>query len=48
MLWVSLTETERNADKLIEREAYMSFDTDPAICDIVREAYEVAGIPLDE
>lgn len=48
VLWDSLTSTERNADKFIERDAYMSFDTDPAIYDVVRTAYEVAGIPLDD
>jgi len=48
VLWESLTSTERNADKFIERDAYMSFETDPAIYDIVREAYAVAGIPLDD
>ncbi len=48
VLWESLTSTERNADKFIERDAYMSFETDPAIYDIVREAYTVAGIPLDD
>ncbi|WP_366656898.1 phosphate/phosphite/phosphonate ABC transporter substrate-binding protein [Fodinicurvata sp. EGI_FJ10296] len=48
LLWSALTDTERNADKFIERDAYMSFETDPAIYDIVREAYEVAGIPLDD
>ena len=47
-LWESLTATERNADKFIERDAYMSFDTDPAIYDVVRMAYEVAGIALDD
>ncbi len=47
-LWDSLTSTERNADKFIERDAYLSFETDPAIYQIVREAYEVAGIPLEE
>jgi len=47
-LWASLTSTERNADKFIERDAYMSFETDPAIYDVVRMAYEVAGIPLDD
>lgn len=47
-LWAALTETERNADKFIERDAYMSFETDPAIYDIVRQAYEVAGIALDD
>ncbi len=48
LLWESLTSTERNADKFIERDAYMSFETDPAIYDVVRQAYEVAGIPLDD
>jgi phosphonate transport system substrate-binding protein len=48
VLWESLTSTERNADKFIERDAYMSFETDPAIYDVVRKAYEVAGIPLDD
>jgi len=48
VLWESLTATERNADKFIERDAYMSFETDPAIYDVVRMAYEVAGIPLDD
>jgi phosphonate transport system substrate-binding protein len=47
-LWNGLTSTERNADKFIERDAYMSFDTDPAIYDVVRRAYEVAGIALDD
>lgn len=47
-LWAALTETERNADKFIERGAYMSFETDPAIYDMVRDAYAVAGIPLDD
>ncbi len=48
VLWEALTSTERNADKFIERDAYMSFETDPAIYDIVRDAYAVAGIPLDD
>ena len=48
VLWESLTSTERNADKFIERDAYMSFETDPAIYDVVRMAYEVAGIALDD
>lgn len=47
-VWDSLTSTERNADKFIERDAYLSFETDPAIYDVVREAYEAAGISLDE
>jgi len=47
-VWDSLTSTERNADKFIERDAYLSFETDPAVYQQVREAYEVAGIPLDE
>jgi len=47
-VWDSLTSTERNADKFIERDAYLSFETDPAIYQQVREAYAVAGIPLDE
>lgn len=48
VLWESLTSTERNADKFIERNAYMSFETDPAIYDVVRMAYEAAGIALDD
>ncbi|MFN3662763.1 phosphate/phosphite/phosphonate ABC transporter substrate-binding protein [Yoonia sp.] len=47
-LWAALTATERNADKFIEDDSYMSFDTDPAIYDVVRHAYEVAGIALDD
>ncbi|WP_206513264.1 phosphate/phosphite/phosphonate ABC transporter substrate-binding protein [Pelagibacterium montanilacus] len=47
-LWEALTATDRNADKFIERGAYMSFETDPAIYDMVRDAYEVAGIALDD
>lgn len=47
-VWDSLTSTERNADKFIERDAYISFETDPAIYDQVREAYDAAGIPLGE
>jgi len=48
VLWESLTATDRNADKFIERGAYMSFETDPAIYDVVRRAYDVAGIPLGD
>lgn len=47
-VWDSLTSTERNADKFIKRDAFLSFDTDPAIYDVVRRAYEVAGISLDD
>lgn len=47
-LWAALTATERNADKFIEDDSFMSFDTDPAVYDIVRRAYEVAGIALDD
>jgi phosphonate transport system substrate-binding protein len=47
-LWAALTATERNADKFIEDDSFMSFDTDPAIYDVVRRAYEVAGIALDD
>lgn len=47
-VWDSLTSTDRNADKFIERDAYLSFETDPAIYQQVRDAYEIAGIPLDE
>ncbi len=46
-LWESLIETERNEDKFLERDAYMSFETDPAIYDMVRDAYDAAGIELD-
>jgi len=46
-LWAALIETERNEDKFLERDAYMSFETDPAIYDMVRDAYEAAGIDLD-
>ncbi len=45
-LWSALIETERNEDKFLERDAYMSFETDPAIYDVVRDAYEAAGIEL--
>ncbi len=45
-MWESLIETERNEDKFLERDAYMSFETDPAIYDVVRDAYEAAGIEL--
>lgn len=47
-LWDALVTTDRNAEKFIERGAYMSFETDPAIYDVVRDAYAVAGIPLDD
>ena len=47
-LWEALTATERNADKFIEDDSYISFDTDPAIYDVVRRAYEIAGIALDD
>ncbi|MFW5834986.1 MAG: phosphate/phosphite/phosphonate ABC transporter substrate-binding protein [Pseudomonadota bacterium] len=46
-LWQALIATERNEDKFLERDAYMSFETDPAIYDVVRDAYEAAGIELD-
>lgn len=46
-LWESLIETDRNEDKFLERDAYMSFETDPAIYDMVRDAYDAAGIELD-
>lgn len=45
-LWSALIETDRNEDKFLERDAYMSFETDPAIYDVVRDAYEAAGIEL--
>ncbi|MGS4947145.1 phosphate/phosphite/phosphonate ABC transporter substrate-binding protein [Meridianimarinicoccus sp. RP-17] len=45
-LWSALIETDRNEDKFLERDAYMSFETDPAIYDMVRDAYEAAGIEL--
>ncbi|SFQ67249.1 phosphonate transport system substrate-binding protein [Roseivivax halotolerans] len=47
ILWSALIETERNEDKFLERDAYMSFETDPAIYDMVRDAYNAAGIDLD-
>jgi phosphonate transport system substrate-binding protein len=48
MLWTALTATENNAEKFLEDDSYMSFETDPAVYDMVRRAYEVAGIALDE
>ena len=46
-LWTALTATENNAEKFLEDDSYMSFETDAAVYDMVREAYAVAGIPLD-
>ncbi|MFP4271028.1 MAG: phosphate/phosphite/phosphonate ABC transporter substrate-binding protein [Alphaproteobacteria bacterium] len=46
-LWEALIATERNEDKFLERDAYMSFETDPEIYDVVRDAYDAAGIELD-
>jgi len=46
-LWKALIETDRNEDKFLERDAYMSFETDPSIYDMVRDAYDAAGIELD-
>ena len=48
MLWAALTETPRNNEKFLEDDSFMSFDTDPAVYDMVREAYAVAGIALDD
>ena len=47
-LWTALTVTENNAEKFLEDDSFMSFETDPAVYDMVRDAYEVAGIALDE
>ncbi|MBL4919302.1 phosphate/phosphite/phosphonate ABC transporter substrate-binding protein [Szabonella alba] len=47
-LWSALTATENNAEKFLEDDSYMSFETDPAVYDMVREAYDVAGIALDD
>lgn len=48
MLWAALTETPRNNEKFLEDDSYMSFETDPAVYDMVRDAYAVAGIALDD
>lgn len=47
-LWQALIATDRNEDKFLERDAYMSFETDPSIYKVVRDAYTAANIPLGE
>lgn len=47
-LWAALTATENNAEKFLEDDSFMSFETDAAVYDMVRDAYETAGIALDE
>lgn len=47
-LWAALTETPNNAEKFLEDDSYMSFETDPAVYDMVRDAYAIAGIALDD
>ncbi|UYG00194.1 phosphate/phosphite/phosphonate ABC transporter substrate-binding protein [Halomonas sp. GD1P12] len=45
-LWQALIATERNEDKFLNRDSSLSFDRDNADYDIVRRAYEAAGIAL--
>jgi phosphonate transport system substrate-binding protein len=47
-LWAALTTTDRNSEKFLEDDSFMSFETDPSVYDMVREAYAVAGIALDD
>lgn len=47
-LWAALTATPSNAEKFLEDDSYIAFDTDPAAYDMVRDAYAVAGIALDD
>ncbi|MDR9468911.1 phosphate/phosphite/phosphonate ABC transporter substrate-binding protein [Marinospirillum sp.] len=45
-LWEALIATERNQDKFLNRDSFMSFDITPADYEIVRQAYQAAGIAL--
>ncbi|VVT09782.1 phosphate/phosphite/phosphonate ABC transporter substrate-binding protein [Rhizobium sp. EC-SD404] len=46
-LWTALIETPRNNDKFLDNDASLTFDMTAADYDIVREAYEAAGIELN-
>ncbi|TBN38306.1 phosphate/phosphite/phosphonate ABC transporter substrate-binding protein [Paracoccus subflavus] len=46
-LWTALIETPRNNDKFLDNDASLTFDMTADDYDIVREAYEAAGIELN-
>lgn len=45
-LWQALISTERNEDKFLNRDSSMGFDRTPEDYDVIRRAYEAAGIEL--
>jgi phosphonate transport system substrate-binding protein len=47
VLWEALIATPRNLDKFLDNDAYLTFDMTPEDYDVVREAYEAAGIALN-
>ncbi|GGY84403.1 phosphate/phosphite/phosphonate ABC transporter substrate-binding protein [Marinobacter zhanjiangensis] len=46
-LWEALISTERNEDKFLNRDSYMAFDIQPGDYEVVRQAYDAAGIDLN-
>ncbi|MCA1770225.1 MAG: phosphate/phosphite/phosphonate ABC transporter substrate-binding protein [Halomonas sp.] len=46
-LWEALISTDRNQDKFLNRDSYMSFDGQPEDYDVIRQAYTAAGIDLN-
>lgn len=47
-LWTALIETPRNNDKFVDNDASLSFETTADDYEVVREAYEAAGIELSQ
>ncbi|HDZ49221.1 hypothetical protein LCGC14_0185870 [marine sediment metagenome] len=45
-LWNALVATDRNEDKFLNRDSSLGFDRTNEDYDVVRRAYEAAGIPL--
>ena len=45
-LWNALIATDRNEDKFLNRDSSLGFDRTNEDYDVVRQAYEAAGIPL--
>lgn len=45
-LWNALIATDRNEDKFLNRDSSLGFDRTNDDYDVVRQAYEAAGIPL--
>lgn len=46
-LWEALIATDRNEDKFLNRDSYLAFDGQPSDYDMVRDAYDNAGIELN-